>query len=79
MVFGLTIAAEGVGNSKGQLEARKISFTPDEFAIEVAEEQQFRPTRRLLKMRNPLRTREWLLRPWLRVRLRHYPSACQQH
>lgn len=40
MVPGLTIAAEGVGNSKGQLEARKISFTPDEFAIEVAEEQQ---------------------------------------
>ena len=40
MVPGLTIEAEGVGNSKGQLEARKISFTPDEFAIEVAEEQQ---------------------------------------
>jgi outer membrane protein OmpA-like peptidoglycan-associated protein len=40
MVPGLTIAAEGVGNSKGQLEAEKISFTPDEFAIEVAEEQQ---------------------------------------
>ena len=40
MVPGLAIEAEGVGNSKGQLEARKISFTPDEFAIEVAEEQQ---------------------------------------
>jgi outer membrane protein OmpA-like peptidoglycan-associated protein len=40
MVPGLTIEAEGVGNSKGQLDARKISFTPDEFAIEVAQEQQ---------------------------------------
>jgi len=40
MVPGLTIEAEGVGNANGQLEASKISFTPDEFAIEVAEEQQ---------------------------------------
>jgi outer membrane protein OmpA-like peptidoglycan-associated protein len=40
MVPGLTIDAEGVGNSKGQLVANKITFTPDEFAIEVAEEQQ---------------------------------------
>jgi len=40
MVPGLTIEAEGVGNAKGQLDAGKISFTPDEFAIEVAEEQQ---------------------------------------
>ena len=40
MVPGLTIDAEGVGNAKGQLAASKISFTPDEFAIEVAEEQQ---------------------------------------
>jgi outer membrane protein OmpA-like peptidoglycan-associated protein len=37
---GLTIEAEGVGNSNGQLEASKISFTPDDFAIEVAQEQQ---------------------------------------
>ena len=37
---GLTIEAEGVGNSRGQLEASKISFTPDDFAIEVAQEQQ---------------------------------------
>jgi outer membrane protein OmpA-like peptidoglycan-associated protein len=36
----LTIEAEGVGNSNGQLEASKISFTPDDFAIEVAQEQQ---------------------------------------
>jgi outer membrane protein OmpA-like peptidoglycan-associated protein len=40
MVPGLTIEAEGVGNAKGQLVAKKITFTPDEFAVEVAEEQQ---------------------------------------
>jgi outer membrane protein OmpA-like peptidoglycan-associated protein len=40
MVPGLTIEAEGVGNANGQLDASKITFTPDEFAIEVAEEQQ---------------------------------------
>jgi outer membrane protein OmpA-like peptidoglycan-associated protein len=37
---GLNVEAEGVGNSAGQLEAHKISFTPDDFAIQVAEEQQ---------------------------------------
>ena len=37
---GLTIEAEGVANSNGQLEASKIWFTPDDFAIEVAEQQQ---------------------------------------
>jgi outer membrane protein OmpA-like peptidoglycan-associated protein len=40
MVPGLSIEAEGVGNAKGQLAANKITFIPDEFAIEVAEEQQ---------------------------------------
>lgn len=40
MVPGLTIEAEGVGNAKGQLAATKISFVPDVFAVEVAEEQQ---------------------------------------
>ena len=40
LVPGLTIEAEGVGNAAGQLVAKKISFTPDEFAVEVAEEQQ---------------------------------------
>ena len=40
MVPGLTIEAEGVGNAKGQLAANKITFIPDEFAVEVAEEQQ---------------------------------------
>jgi outer membrane protein OmpA-like peptidoglycan-associated protein len=37
---GLNIEVEGVGNSVGQLDARKISFSPDDFAVEVAEEQQ---------------------------------------
>ena len=40
LVPGLTIRVEGLGNSNGQLEASKISFTPDEFAVEVAEERQ---------------------------------------
>jgi outer membrane protein OmpA-like peptidoglycan-associated protein len=40
MLPGLTIEAEGVGNADGQLDASKITFTPDEFAIEVAQEQQ---------------------------------------
>lgn len=40
MVPGLTIDVEGVGNTKGQLEAKKITFDPNEFAIAVAEEQQ---------------------------------------
>jgi outer membrane protein OmpA-like peptidoglycan-associated protein len=40
MVPGLTIDAEGVGNAKGQLDATKITFDPNVFAIEVAEEQQ---------------------------------------
>ena len=37
---GLTIEAKGIGNSNGQLEASNISFTPDDFAIEVAQQQQ---------------------------------------
>jgi outer membrane protein OmpA-like peptidoglycan-associated protein len=40
MVPGLTIDVDGVGNTKGQLEAKKITFDPNEFAISVAEEQQ---------------------------------------
>jgi hypothetical protein len=45
MVPGLTIDAEGMGNSKGQLDASKISFTPDELAIEVAQERQLLATK----------------------------------
>ena len=40
MVPGLTISAEGVGNADNQLEATKITFSPDVFAIEVAQQQQ---------------------------------------
>jgi outer membrane protein OmpA-like peptidoglycan-associated protein len=40
MLPGLGIEAEGVGNSKGQMDATKITFSPNDFAIEVAEEQQ---------------------------------------
>jgi outer membrane protein OmpA-like peptidoglycan-associated protein len=40
IVPGLTIKAEGVENTSGRLEASKITFSPDEFAIQVAEEQQ---------------------------------------
>lgn len=40
MVPGLTIEVEGVGNANGQLDASKIVFDPDTFAIEVAEEKQ---------------------------------------
>ena len=40
MLPGLGIEAEGVGNAKGQIDASKITFSPNDFAIEVAEEQQ---------------------------------------
>jgi outer membrane protein OmpA-like peptidoglycan-associated protein len=40
MLPGLTISVDGVGNEKGQLAANKIKFNPDEFAVEVAQEQQ---------------------------------------
>jgi outer membrane protein OmpA-like peptidoglycan-associated protein len=40
MLPGLGIEAEGVGNAKGQVDASKITFSPNDFAIEVAEEQQ---------------------------------------
>jgi outer membrane protein OmpA-like peptidoglycan-associated protein len=45
LVPGLTINTKGVGNASGQLEARKITFSPDEFAIEVAQEQQIMANR----------------------------------
>jgi outer membrane protein OmpA-like peptidoglycan-associated protein len=40
MVPGLMIEAEAVRNPKGQFDAVKISFTPDQFAIKNAQEQQ---------------------------------------
>jgi outer membrane protein OmpA-like peptidoglycan-associated protein len=49
MVPGLTIEAEGRGDAKGQLEAEKISFSPDEFAVEVAEQQEVTANRKAAK------------------------------
>jgi outer membrane protein OmpA-like peptidoglycan-associated protein len=49
MVPGLSIEAEGVGNSKGELEARRISFKPDVFAIEIAAEQQITANQEAIK------------------------------
>jgi outer membrane protein OmpA-like peptidoglycan-associated protein len=40
MLPGLTIEAEGKGDAKGRLNAEKISFNPDEFAVAVAEQQE---------------------------------------
>src|SRR5260370_31187503 len=40
LVPGLNIDAVGLGNAEGQLEATKIKFNPDVFAVEIAEEQQ---------------------------------------
>jgi outer membrane protein OmpA-like peptidoglycan-associated protein len=40
LVPGLSISAEGVGNASDQLEASKITFSPDEFAVEIAQEKQ---------------------------------------
>jgi hypothetical protein len=39
---GLTVKAEGVGNAEGELEANKITFCLDLFAITVHQEQQIR-------------------------------------
>jgi len=40
MVPGLTIDVDGMGNDNGQLVANKITFDPNVFSIEIAEEQQ---------------------------------------
>ena len=40
MVPGLTIEVEGRGDARGRLNAEKISFSPDEFAVAVAEQQE---------------------------------------
>lgn len=40
MLPGLTIDAEGEGNAKGQLSASKIEFSPNDFDIAMAQEQQ---------------------------------------
>jgi outer membrane protein OmpA-like peptidoglycan-associated protein len=46
MVPGLTIEVEGRGDAKGHLEAEKISFSPDEFVVEVAEQQEVMANRK---------------------------------
>jgi outer membrane protein OmpA-like peptidoglycan-associated protein len=48
-VPGLTIEAEGVGDAKGRLEAEKISFSPDEFAVAVTEQQEIVADRKAAK------------------------------
>jgi outer membrane protein OmpA-like peptidoglycan-associated protein len=40
LIPGLPVTVEGPGNADGQIEADKISFVPDAFAVEIAEEQQ---------------------------------------
>src|SRR5208283_3478446 len=40
LVPGLIVKAKGVRNADGQLEARKITFTPDAFEVAVAQQQQ---------------------------------------
>jgi outer membrane protein OmpA-like peptidoglycan-associated protein len=37
---GVTVEAEGRGDGKGRVEAEKISFSPDEFALAVAQQQE---------------------------------------
>jgi outer membrane protein OmpA-like peptidoglycan-associated protein len=49
LVPGLTIEAEGRGDAKGRLEAERISFNPDEFAVEVAEQQEVMANRKQAK------------------------------
>jgi len=49
LIPGLPIVVEGPGNAKGQIEADKISFVPDTFAIEIAEEQQITANQRAAK------------------------------
>ena len=46
---GLTVEAEGKGDAKGRLEAEKISFSPDEFAVSVAEQQEIAANRKAAK------------------------------
>ena len=49
LVPGLTIEAEGRGDAKGRLEAERISFNPDEFAVEVAEQQEVMANKKATK------------------------------
>jgi hypothetical protein len=51
MLPGLGIEAEGVGNAKGQVDATKIAFSPNDFAIEIAEVQQIMANQAAAKKR----------------------------
>ena len=83
MVPGLSVEAEGVGNSKGELDTRRISFKPDVFAIEIAAEPQLTANREATDVRNLPPTRAWIRRlrrsPQLNRRalppMRHMPEA----
>lgn len=68
MVPGLGIEVEGVGNAKGQLDATKISFSPDDFAIEVAEEQQIEANKTAAQKARGLQIRACQKPKVLRVR-----------
>jgi len=49
LVPGLTIEVEGRGDAKGRVEADKVSFNPDEFAVEVAEQQEVTANKKATK------------------------------
>lgn len=49
MLPGLTIEAEGRGDAKGQLNAEKIFFSPDEFAVAIAQQQEVMANRNAAK------------------------------
>ncbi|HMC30014.1 MAG TPA: hypothetical protein VKL99_04210, partial [Candidatus Angelobacter sp.] len=46
---GLPVTVEGPGNAEGQIEADTITFVPDAFAVEVAEEQQIMASQAAVK------------------------------
>jgi outer membrane protein OmpA-like peptidoglycan-associated protein len=49
LIPGLPVTVEGPGNAEGQIEADKISFVPDTFAVEIVEEQQIMANQRSAK------------------------------
>ncbi|MFZ1008982.1 MAG: OmpA family protein [Candidatus Sulfotelmatobacter sp.] len=50
LVPGLTVVAEGIGNGRGGLDARKIAFDPGEFGGSTPSGQQMSPESSVLKM-----------------------------
>jgi outer membrane protein OmpA-like peptidoglycan-associated protein len=49
LISGLPITVQGPGNAEGQIEADKISFVPDTFAVEIVEDQQIMANQRAAK------------------------------